>query len=237
VSNGIVGWVSDRNMISTGWELCWPSTTPRQPPSPPFLPAPPYQPPSPPAAAPLQVAFGPCQLTGRCVQSSGYGHSPSSEYGPNEPCEIINIPSFPIAVTRFNVEHHPLCQFDYLTVNDVRYCGTSGPEGVIVTSGAIRWWSDDMVSDIGWELCWHPPPPSLPQPLPPPLPPPSPPFPPSPPYPPAAPPAPPASPPPPSTPPPASGPSPGPDQLRVPGRCAGFFSAVCGPRAHLPAAR
>ena len=43
------------------------------------------------------------------------------------------------------------CRYDYLTVNGVKYCGTSGPQGVVPEDGVIEWTSDDGVVRSGWK--------------------------------------------------------------------------------------
>ena len=144
---------------------------PSPPPSPPM---PPPSPPSPPAPPMKVIGLG-CALSpldGRCVRSSGYG---GAGYSDNEACTIINPPTVPISVTSFEVEWYPFlsgCIYDYLTVNGVRYCGTS-PEGVVPDGTPIEWVTDASVTLAGWEICFPLPPSSS-------LPPPSPPSPPSP---------------------------------------------------------
>eukprot|EP00966_Prymnesium_polylepis_P274215 6335026-Prymnesium_polylepis.1 len=67
-----------------------------------------------------------------------------------------------------------------MTIAGSRYCGTSGPSGIIPTDGTLSWHSDDMVADVGWEVCFPPPsPPPPPEPPAPPATPPAPPPPPS----------------------------------------------------------
>ena len=98
---------------------------------------------------------------------------------------MSGVPASPITVGGFDVGADSSCRYDFLTIDGTKYCGSSGPVGVIVQSGTITWSSDGSVSAAGWELCWSALPPS------PPLPPPSPqlppPLPPSPPPPPLAP--------------------------------------------------
>ena len=125
----------------------------------------------------LEVSAGPCQVVGDCVRSLGY---PNSNYGPNEACTISNVPASPISVSGFDVESHNSCAYDFLTINAVKYCDTSGPAGIVAEDGTILWESDGSGEKAGWELCW-PKPPSMP-PAPPPAspPPPTPPAPPPP---------------------------------------------------------
>eukprot|EP00966_Prymnesium_polylepis_P199306 4618098-Prymnesium_polylepis.1 len=106
----------------------------------------------------------------------------------------------PLTVVAFNVESSS-CQYDYITVNGSKYCGTTGPEGVIATDGTLAWQSDGSVQPGNWAICVFYPPPAMPPPpappVSPPAPPASPPLPPLPPAPPSPPPLPPAQPPPP----------------------------------------
>ena len=50
----------------------------------------------------------------------------------------------------------PECPYDYLIVNDVRYCGTSGPAGIVPSDGTITWVSDFIVTRPGWKVCAPP---------------------------------------------------------------------------------
>jgi len=43
------------------------------------------------------------------------------------------------------------CRFDYLVVNGVRYCGTSGPTGIVPSDGTMTWVSDYSVTKSGWK--------------------------------------------------------------------------------------
>eukprot|EP00966_Prymnesium_polylepis_P335552 7390906-Prymnesium_polylepis.1 len=176
------------------------------PPSPPPLPPP--QPPSPPMSPP-QTPPPPFQITTSnsqncviifenpseiCVRSSGY--NTTSGYGNGQRCEIRNAPPLPIIVSSFDVQFSPSCAYDYLIIDGNKYCGTTGPDWVVSTSGVIEWFTDSQGTAAGWEVCW----PYTPMP-PPPL---SPPVPPTPPPSPEAPPSQPPSSPPPLCPPPTS---------------------------------
>ncbi|EOD14409.1 hypothetical protein EMIHUDRAFT_451815 [Emiliania huxleyi CCMP1516] len=59
-------------------------------------------------------------------------------YGNNEMCTISGVPPVGLEVVAFD---------DYLTVNGMKYCSTSGPNGVVPEDGVIEWISDD--SDSG----------------------------------------------------------------------------------------
>eukprot|EP00966_Prymnesium_polylepis_P087925 2034281-Prymnesium_polylepis.1 len=144
----------------------------------------------------LPSISGPCVLSGTsCIRSPGY---PAATYGTDEYCTITNLPSKPALVVAFDVEAYD-CAYDYLTINGVRFCGTSGPTGVIPADGRMEWVSDDLYTFTGWEICFQDGPPALPPnphlPPRPPLQPPSPPPPALPPPPPGVPPQPPRPPP------------------------------------------
>lgn len=104
------------------------------------------------------------------MRSSGY---PNTSYSDNEVCTINGVPRYPIVVNAFEVESQVTCVYDALIVEGVKYCGTTGPAGVVATSGTISWSSDGSVTRAGWEICFPPPPPPSPPnpPSPPPLPP------------------------------------------------------------------
>eukprot|EP00966_Prymnesium_polylepis_P334763 7390136-Prymnesium_polylepis.1 len=204
---GTMTWTSDGGKTDTGWRICFRLPLPPPPvlpPQPPALPSPPSPPPSPPPS--LQVS-GPCILSyDLCVQSSLY--AAEAGYNANEQCTVYTIPANPAVVIAFDMDPHPSCPYDHILLNGVRYCGTSGPDGIIPIDGTMVWSSDAGGYGLGWKICFPPPsPPALPPqpPAPPPDTPPAgpplPPSPPSPPAPPGSPPVPPASPCPPLPPP------------------------------------
>jgi len=39
-----------------------------------------------------------------------------------------------------------------MAINDVKYGGTSGPEGILPV-GSIKWFADYAVGKSGWKLC------------------------------------------------------------------------------------
>ena len=132
------------------------------------------------------------------VRSSNYPAGwPSAGYANGESCVISQMRTDTIVVVAFDVEPDASCGYDFLSVNGLKYCGTSGPVGVVPQEGKnITWSSDAGTVGGGWEICFGITSPSAPPfpPLPPPIPPQSP-APPSPPSPPDLPPAPPALPP------------------------------------------
>ncbi|EOD26646.1 hypothetical protein EMIHUDRAFT_236694 [Emiliania huxleyi CCMP1516] len=101
-----------------------------------------------PAAPPVNVS-SPCSLTdgGWCAASPNYPNS----YGINEECTISGVPPVGLEVIGFDVEAHSSCSWDYLTVNGITYCGTSGPSGAVAEDGVIEWRSDGIVVKSGWK--------------------------------------------------------------------------------------
>ena len=94
---------------------------------------------------------GPCKLTdgGNCATSPNF----PGNYGNMEFCTITNVPNTPLEVIAFDVEgpSGANCIWDYLVVNGVRYCGTSGPAGVVPSDGTMTWVSDYSVTESGWK--------------------------------------------------------------------------------------
>ena len=88
---------------------------------------------------PLQLT-GPCCITdgGLCATSPNYPGS----YSNNEDCIITGVPAVGLEVVAFDVEGFSFCESDYLTVSGKKYCGSRGPEGVVVEDGIIEWVSD-----------------------------------------------------------------------------------------------
>ena len=91
----------------------------------------------------------PCSLTngGSCAVSPNYPNS----YGNDEECSIIGVPPVGLETVAFEVDLESSCRFDYLTVNGVKYCGFSGPNGVVAEDGVIEWSSDNWSSGRGWK--------------------------------------------------------------------------------------
>ena len=96
---------------------------------------------------PLKLT-GPCSLTdgGSCATSPNY----PSFYGYNAKCIITGVPLVGLEVVAFDVEASG-CVYDYLTVSGKKYCGSRGPEGVVVENGIIEWVSDSGVVKSGWK--------------------------------------------------------------------------------------
>ena len=84
---------------------------------------------------------------------------------------MSNIPVLSTTVNAFDVEYvasepepgygavSDPCNYDYLLIDGARYCGTTGPAGVVVLNGSITWRSDFIETRSGWELCWEDDPP------------------------------------------------------------------------------
>merc|ERR1719464_710719 len=91
------------------------------------------------------VISGGCSASGLCVQSPNY----PSTYRNNEECNIAVQDSLaaPLNITSFNTEGA-----DKLTVNGVKYSGTTGPIG-IVPAGMVKWSTDSSVVKTGWRMC------------------------------------------------------------------------------------
>eukprot|EP00964_Phaeocystis_antarctica_P109234 scaffold73728_cov57-Phaeocystis_antarctica.AAC.1 len=136
-----------------------PSLPPSPPPSPPSpSPPPPSLPPPPPSSPPPWVVDGEgCEVDpvdAGCVRSVSIIHKKRSAYGNNKECTIAYPPAVPISVTSFAVEADASCQYDYLTVNGARYCGTEGPASVVPDGSPIKWHTDESETEAGWKICF-----------------------------------------------------------------------------------
>ncbi|EOD12746.1 hypothetical protein EMIHUDRAFT_124541, partial [Emiliania huxleyi CCMP1516] len=109
-------------------------------PSPPQTP-PPSLPPSLPACPLGDVCTtGPCLITdgGSCATSPDF----PNDYPVNEGCTLYGLPPVGLDVIAFDVEAATWpydCRYDHLVVNGVKYCGTSGPAGVVPSDGTMTW--------------------------------------------------------------------------------------------------
>ncbi|EOD14030.1 hypothetical protein EMIHUDRAFT_211953 [Emiliania huxleyi CCMP1516] len=120
---------------ASGSQAAPPSAPPIAPPliAPPSLPACPFG---------DVCTSGPCLITdgGSCATSPDF----PNDYPVNEGCIIYGLPQAGLDVIAFDVEFGGLtyegyCPYDYLIVNGVSYCGTSGPAGVVPSDGNITW--------------------------------------------------------------------------------------------------
>ena len=62
-----------------------------------------------------------------------------------------HVPPAELETVAFDVEADSNCRWDYLTVNGVKYCGSSGPSGAVAEDGVIEWVSDVSTSGSGWK--------------------------------------------------------------------------------------
>eukprot|EP00966_Prymnesium_polylepis_P303453 7009701-Prymnesium_polylepis.1 len=90
---------------------------------------PPSRPPHPPSSPARFSVIGQCQVVGDCVRSPQYPFFYPDDLG----CTIIGVPPIPIIVTEFDVDTPGLagitCAEDFLSVDHVNFCGSTGPAG------------------------------------------------------------------------------------------------------------
>jgi hypothetical protein len=99
----------------------------------------------------ISTAFG----SASCFYSPNY----PSNYSSDQFCAITAREQVTLAVLAFNVEENPTCDWDSLTVNGNKYCGTTGPEGEQVSAGSpITFTSDDSSELSGFGICGESPP-------------------------------------------------------------------------------
>jgi hypothetical protein len=87
-----------------------------------------------------------------CIRSPNY----PSNYNIYDACTITVAAheAVKLSVVAFDLEYHYMCHYDSLTVNSIKYCGTSGPDGVQVAAGAtITFKSDFYQTRSGFEVC------------------------------------------------------------------------------------
>ena len=155
---------------------------PSSPPAPPLPPAPPAPPPLELLMAqnPGPFVIGPCSLTrgGVCASSPRF----PAEYSHGNECIIANVAAVPLTALAFNVEgpiadddlfhwnHYGIedqwgepgagCVYDYLTIDGVKFCGSTSPDGIVANKSVIRWRADKSnegssgKGTLGWEICW-----------------------------------------------------------------------------------
>ena len=100
-----------------------------------------------PEPSPWTVQLGDCSVDADgCLQSPGY----PGQYSENDACyvDVNALNTKTIAVSSFSTEQ----SWDVLIVNERRYSGTTGPQGV-VPRGTILWETDESQNDLGWKLC------------------------------------------------------------------------------------
>merc|ERR1712232_241723 len=137
--NGVVPtrsilWTSDGSVVRSGWSICMRTTFTTTP-----------------SSAPWMVLSGNCNLdaSAECVTSPNY----PQVYANNDACEIgVNSsqwPSHGLRVHSFATES----DYDFLTVNGVRYSGRSPALTGIAPTQSIYWTSDNSVERRGWSIC------------------------------------------------------------------------------------
>jgi hypothetical protein len=85
---------------------------------------------------------GQCAVNGNCFSSLNYGN--------DESCTFTMGGSGTLTVISFNTE----IVFDMLTVGGIQYDGTTGPQGVAISAGEeISWYSDEIETRAGFEIC------------------------------------------------------------------------------------
>jgi hypothetical protein len=118
-----------------------------------------------------------CELTdgGRCVTDGA-----NTDYGNNEACVVRADGRMMVTASTFEVENDSSCSYDWIKIGETKYCGNSGPIGMVLESGeTLQWSTDSSVTARGFMICGEEkasPPPSPPPssaPSPPPSPPPS----------------------------------------------------------------
>jgi hypothetical protein len=93
-----------------------------------------------------------CQIVdnGKCFQSINYPNN----HGADQSCSINVSSSTNLDVKDFDVEASETCEYDHLTVNGTKYCGTTGPNGTSVNGGdTINWITDSSVESKGFKIC------------------------------------------------------------------------------------
>ena len=81
---------------------------------------------------------------GSCATSPNF----PNDYPIDEGCTLYGLPQAGLDVIAFDVEgpSGANCVWDYLVVNGVNYCGTSGPAGIVPSDGTMTWVSDGSVT-------------------------------------------------------------------------------------------
>jgi len=124
---------------------------------------------SPPSSSPSTtfiVTSGNCVATGSCIQHAAY----PAPYGNDEACtfRVAGSSNITLSVDRFDVQPmlsqywwsygggwmYDACK-DYLIFDSTwYYCGTSGPQDVVVgPQSTIQWASDSSINATGWRIC------------------------------------------------------------------------------------
>lgn len=99
------------------------------------------------------MVTGSCTTTNNCFYSPNY----PDDYDNDDSCNIFPQRSGTLIVEDFDVETESSCGYDYLKVDGTKYCGTDGPDDVLVdTSMKLKWRTDDFIVSAGFEICLSP---------------------------------------------------------------------------------
>lgn len=93
-----------------------------------------------------------------CAISPGFPHG----YGHHKECTIRGVPAVPLRALAFDLpasNGSARCEDHFLEVDGVKFCGTTGPEGMVASGGIIRWSAGTLGLDLvqtesRWEVCW-----------------------------------------------------------------------------------
>ena len=103
----------------------------------------------------FRIDAGDCTACGECFHTPNY--LSGDQYANDQYCTITPLTSGWLDVLDFSTETY----FDYVNVDGIDYDGTTGPEGVAVTtSSSISFYSDGSVTDAGAHICMSQTPPS-----------------------------------------------------------------------------
>jgi hypothetical protein len=125
-------WYSDSSIRQSGWKICFQEVV-----------VPPVD--------TINLVTGTCQITdgygGTCATSPNYPEL----YSNDETCIIRAPVGATLDVQSFQTENG----YDFLTVNGARYDGSSGPNGVMLATSDIYWFSDSSIRQSGWKICFQ----------------------------------------------------------------------------------
>jgi hypothetical protein len=144
---------SDSSSVGSGFKICFatpsPTPAPTATPVPSITPAPTSSPTSP----FFEIESGECTAVGACFYSPGFPNN----YGYYETCAISPLVDGILAVGSFELYDSYNCYYDSLSIDEVQFCGTSGPDGVYVTSESnITFSSNSYSAGSGFEICLTP---------------------------------------------------------------------------------
>ena len=98
----------------------------------------------------FEVVSGDCIADGYCFQSPEY---PSS-YDDNQRCTIRAKTNGELRIEYFDVEFESSCGWDALVIDGISYCGTTGPDGLILSpDSSLEFSSDYAATAGGFKIC------------------------------------------------------------------------------------